>query len=181
MRALRASTPKQVWYHGSERPRETWDLSSVGHGNDQEGPGLYFSSSLADAAAYGSYLSIVELPLQKSKVIPLRGRPDIAAIRALISKSPDLEDHLMDWDENPAKALNKAVQVIFSAAKHPFDAFQQVWYDFYRDTPQEYLKNLPYDGAVVPRANGIFHAIVFNPTVIKTLKQLPTQEALAQA
>lgn len=171
---------RTVWYHGSTRPRTTWDLSSVGNGNDQEGPGLYFATSLADARAYGDYIALVYLTTTNK--MPLKGRPDYNQIRNLIKKAPDLDMSLSNWDEDPHIALTTAVETIVSSASSPFDAYQQVWADFYSSAPQEYLKNLwRYDLAILPMQDGSFHAVVFHPSIIKTIKLTTKAELDAEA
>ena len=182
-RVLNGAT-SDIWYNGSSRPRLTWDLSSVGKetATDQEGPGLYFTTSLEEARGYGDYISFVNLNISKNRwLVKREDAVNPSDIKQLILKAPDYLDTLTDWDENPNIALRNAVQSITQYSSGVLDAYQQVWHDFYRYHPQEYLKNIKkYDAGLVKRVNSN-HAIVFHPEVIQTIKIVTREELNAQS
>lgn len=159
-----------MYYHGSHQPIDQFQYTFLGSGKgyNQEGPGFYFTSDESDAKIYGHNLFHAKIHLNKP--VPLKGKPKRREIEVMIKNAPDLEDTLTNWDENPNLAFRKAVAAI-SDQPNPHQAFQSVWYDFYRGHEQDYLKNmvglLGYDGVVVPRANGIQHIIVFDPSLIQ--------------
>jgi hypothetical protein len=172
-----------TWYHGSVRPRNEWTLENVGKKDaaDKEGPGLYFTTSLEDAMAYGDYVAEVKLNLLKSRTVPLTGRVNEMFIRRLIKKAPDAAYSLMNWAENPNVALTQAARAIVEYSEGPHDAYQSVYADFYYGHPQEFFKALwMFDGVVVPRANGVLHAIIYRPEIIKTIRQMKRDEVLAE-
>ena len=49
--AMESEIPSQ-WYHGSPSPISKFPDDFVGNGIDQEGPGIYFTSSSEDAVGY---------------------------------------------------------------------------------------------------------------------------------
>ena len=55
-------------------------------------------------------------------------------------------------------------------AENEKDLFQQIWYDFFRWSPVEYLRGmvkLGYDGQVINKPEGRKHVIVYNPDIIE--------------
>jgi hypothetical protein len=100
-------------------------------------------------------------------------------VRRLIKAAPDCDETLTDWGETPEKALFTATELILDANQgEPQQVFQQIWYDFYRDHPQDYLREmvkLGYDGVLVDRVERkdgtrIRHAVVFNPDCIQPVE-----------
>lgn len=162
---------KQIWYNGSVRPRLTWTTENVGKGHDQQGPGLYFTSSENDARAYGAYVHKVYLNLTKKRTVPLKGVLAYDVIKKLVTSSPSYEIHISNWDENERVALQKAIAAMQNS-NGIFDTLQQIWIDFYKNDPIEFLSNVSefYDGAVITRSVGLKHAIIFNPSVIEVIK-----------
>lgn len=169
-------TPPKTFYHGSAGRIDRFDYQFIGQGHDQEGPGFYFSSDEEDAAAYarkdgaGGVLHSVELELRKA--VPASGRISKAEIKQLILSAPNLDDTLTNWDENKDRAIKSVVASIMKFSKNPQDAFQTVWYDFYRNNPADYLREmvaLGYDGAYIKKTNtiGCWHCVVFNPRAIR--------------
>ena len=164
----------ETFYHGSKTPIQQFDLDHLGSGEniDQEGPGIYLTSSFEDACHYGPYVYTVRVKLSKTKLMPEKRRLDPSLIRFLIVKSPDRDDALTNWAENPAIALNMAVnQIMDSYGPNEYrEAMEQIWGDFYMHHPKEYLSKMRvkgWDGILLDRSNGIKHFIVFDPGILK--------------
>jgi hypothetical protein len=168
----------EVWYHGSDRPRSEWVLDNVGlkGANDNQGPGLYFTSDLRNARSYGENIAFVKLNLRKlvprvGSVWRYRDR-----IEWLIKRAPDYKETLENWGEDYYKALRDAVNGMITYSDGPFDAFTQVWADFYPGDAKSYLERMSqwWDGTVVTMESAYYgqvrHAIVFNPLKIKTIR-----------
>jgi hypothetical protein len=170
-----------IAYHGSPEKIGVFSTSFLGSGHDQEGPGIYFTTSIEDAGRYGG--NVHRVILRPRKLVPLSGRINIEQIKKLILSSLNLSDErglfeidindfyesgLSDWDEKPIEAFRKAVNSIGQYSKSPHDAFQNVWYSFFKNEPQKYLEQmvkLGYDGVKVSKT-GLDHYIVFNPNII---------------
>lgn len=159
-----------MFFHGSKNKIINFSDEFIGRGHDQEGPGIYFTSSYKDAKFYGNYLYSVVLRMKKT--IPEEGDLDLFRedIEYLIDNSPNKEDALSNWDEDLFSAREEAIESILEYAENPQDLFQQVWIDFYRNNPIDYVRNmvnLGYDGFYVKKRENTIHAIVFNPLVIE--------------
>lgn len=155
-------------YHGSNNEIKKFDYKYVGKGNDQEGVGFYLTNSKDDAKRYGKY--VYEVEVYYRKLVPTSGRKNLSDLRYLIVNAPESEETVLNWDENPKVGYQKATQAIAQFTKNPHDMFMQVWYDFYRYSPKEYLKNmvkLGYDGVLINKGMGLKHFIAFDPDKLK--------------
>jgi len=168
---------KIIAYHGSDSNFEKFNVSFVGKGNNQNGPGFYFTLDREEAKHYGKYVKKYILTLRK--VIPIKGRLDFVEIFDLIKKSPDYEMNIYDWGETEREAF-KEIKEGYSNEPSQFHALTSVWFDFYRHNPTEYVNNLVdlgYDAAVVTGEKGYgdigasTHIIVYNPEAIKEVKE----------
>ena len=160
------------YWHGSPKSFDRFEYTflGTGRGHDQHGPGFYFTSKESDAKNYGG--NLIKANLTLNKTVPLRGRPKVKEIRWLMQQAPDLADTLTNWNEDPRQAFQDALAAMLNQ-ENPHQAFQQVWYDFYRGHEAEYLKNmttLGYDGVVIPGANDITHVVMFSPDKIEVIR-----------
>ena len=179
--AAAANAPKNLhWYHGSARPRINWSMESAGRedATDQEGPGIYFTTDLSDARSYGEHISEVKLNLNKNRTVPLRGKLNETWVRVTVKKAPDLADTLTNWDENPRRAFEVAIQNLLEYNEGPHDLLQTIYSDFFKGHPQEFFKAIgrSFDGVVLPRSNGVLHAVIYNPAVIQTIRMTTRTE-----
>lgn len=174
-----------IVYHGSPTKISKFTTEFLGEGHDQEGPGIYFTTSESDAGSYGSYIH--KAKLKPRKFVPNRGKINRKQIEKLILRAAGAEN-LMDlqkmdmdkfydsalsnFDENPLRAFQDAVDNVIKYSVSPHDAFQNVWITHYRYNPQAYLKNmvdLGYDGVKIQK-EGLDHYIIFNPEIIEILE-----------
>jgi hypothetical protein len=180
-----ATMPK-ILYHGRLNKVKDWSTLKVGGvGHDQNGPGIYFTSSLKDARQYAYPNGYVyQVTLTPKKFMPTSGSANkiSGVVKTLINKAPDLADTLTNWDENPTKAkwalINGALK---SGEDNPNEAVQQVWYDCYRYHGTEWMQELVklgYDGVMVdPAQFAAQHVVVWNPKIIHVVKEMPYAEA----
>lgn len=158
-------------YHGCKKPFEKFSYSFVGQGNDEEGVGFYLTNNETDARRYGDTILVVEAAIRK--LVPtVTGSPPRKEILSLMKKSPDIKTALMDWDENPHKALAMASSSIFKHDDTPHKAFLSVWWDFYRNHPIVYLQNMVkmgYDGVLIQKKEGVSHLVAFDPDKLKII------------
>ena len=164
----------EVYYHGTPHDFEWFDLNAIGSGNDTEGPGIYFSTDLTDARSYAfpnGYVWTVRLHLRG--LLPLSGPVNRRQAEQMLREAPDLVDDLTNWDENPKKAFQIALNGMLSQGS-PKEVFEQIWYDFYRRKPALWLEKLVkfgYDGFIVGRSGQTKHAVVFNLDSIEVVKK----------
>ena len=171
-------------YHGSPTEIHNFVDDFVGgkDATDQEGPGIYFTSSPKNARSYGGYLYTVKLSPKKivsnqdGKSAPLK------EIEWLIKQAPNWKETAQNWNENPNMGLKIAAKDFIQYNDNPHQQFLQVWIDFYRNNPVEYVRNmtkLGYDAVVINHLNSIItgeeditHTIVLNPTIIQFVKMV---------
>lgn len=161
-----------VFYHGSNSPIKQFTLDFVNHNAvNQSGPGIYLTSSVDDAKRYGKFVHHLTVKVVKSRIMPDKKALPRELVQKLLWDAPNREDNLMDWDENPQKALRKAVDAVMG--RHAPNEFRQametIWYDHYRGEEKVWLQKmveLGYDGFMVTHSDNTVHYICFNPSVI---------------
>ena len=166
-----------VVYHGSETQISSFVDDFVGGDGalDQEGPGIYFTTHKSNAERYGKYTHKAILRPRKLLFDRPRGG-NVPELLKLAKMAPDWDDSALNWDENPNNGIIKAVNLAFKYNNNEKDRFLQIWIDFYRHHPKDYVRNcvkLGYDGIVVDRQSlfdgedAIKHYIIYNPAIIE--------------
>lgn len=84
--------------------------------------------------------------------------------------SEDWEMKAQDYDEDPMVGLNKFIISCLHYNDNEKDCILQVWIDFYRYSPVDYVRNcvsLGIDGIIVNKDyEDTKHIIVYNPSII---------------
>lgn len=159
------------WWHGDTNPRlrfedQVWDRDRSVASANENGPGLYFTSSREQAEAYGPYLFRAGVRLGTRLLRPNK-KPTLRALMCLWNHAneDDKELFLTNWglesSASPAPVLAKYVR-----QNSLFDALVSLYLDLIRD-PSEWvlaMRACGHDGAVVPRAYGVLHLVVYNPS-----------------
>lgn len=165
-----------IVYHGSPNKFDNFDLSRVGKGNDQNGPGVYFTINREEAETYGQYVNGYELNVKKW--LSTKKSPNIIEIQKLVTKSPEYDENIYDWAENPQKGLRTYLSNMKDEDSN-FHAFVSVWYDFYKNNPDKWVENVAkmgYDAALIKGSDGYgdigntTHIIVYNSNAIKKVQ-----------
>ena len=168
-----------MFFHGSEHKINSFTDGFVGgkEAHDQEGPGIYFTSSSKNARSYGPYIYTVKLhpkklvSTQEGKSAPLK------EIEWMLKNAPNWEMHAENFNENPNLGVKIAAKNILQYNDNPHQQFLQVWIDFYRNKPVDYVRNmvkLGYDAvkiegleSIIAGESNITHIIVLNPSIIE--------------
>lgn len=187
------------FFHGAVRPRRVWDYATLGKGNDQHGPGWYFTSDKGDAYKYaapdkqnpdpeypnGGYIHKCRLIIDDEvygNIVPNEedGWEERYGDRILkmIQQAPNYEDNMTDWDEDLACATHAAFDAIIDGCSGPFDCLQQLWRDHYfgeeEAWAQKIIELFDWDCGMPPAfANGVQHVVVWNPQVIVMEEMIP--------
>jgi len=138
---------------------------------DQEGPGIYFTTSEDEAHGYGDNIYSVSLSprllFDETPTNPKKLRP---LITKLAKMAPDWEESAQNYDENPSRGLNDFVESTLQYNDNEKDCLLQVWIDFYRNDTVDYVRNcvsLGIDGIIVQKEyKNAKHIIVYNPSII---------------
>ena len=156
-----------TWYHGRSNKSSNFDLKYTGKGNDEDGPGFYFTKSKESAEQY-AYPNGVVLSVTLNSPRLLKGNATLDEVKELIEKAPRYQEVLSeDYNMN----IN-TVAHLFMKQKTRKDVFEQIWYDFYHskgNTPAYLRKliDLGYDGHLGTRMPNTI--IIYNPNVIKVI------------
>lgn len=147
-------------YHGSPTQIAKFTDEFVGGKDalDQEGPGIYFTSSWKNARSYGEYVYTVKLSPKKIVSNKEGKNASLKEIQWLIKQAPDWESTAQNWDENPRIGFQKAAQDMIQYNETPHQQFLQVWIDFYRNNPVDYVRNmskLGYDAVAIEHLQSI--------------------------
>lgn len=162
---------KTIWYHGGRssqiRDEPRWDRDRTTSSLNEEGPGIYFTSSYQQATSYGPIVLEMELP-SNFKVMPMR-KPTMKQLMALYEEASeeDQEIFLSNWGENitPQEALKH-----YSHQDNLHNAAVTLYGDLFRydsDAYIEAIRTLGYDGVIVPKSYGVKHLIVWNPKKLR--------------
>lgn len=155
-----------MFYHGSEteiiNATFTQDLMGSGDSSRDFGFGLYLTTSLEQAQAYGPFVYSVELnPLVRDlsfrkmqRPIHLastqsNSKPNSRIIRNLIERAPDFESTVLNFDEIFSKAMIKAVKTYTDkdTITDEWDTYCGVAHDFYqRSNEKEFCAALRQEG-----------------------------------
>lgn len=180
---LLENTNKIIAYHGSNSNITSFTDDFVGGRDalDEQGPGIYFSTSMKNANSYGKNVYKVELtPINPVSVEVGKNAP-IKQIEWLIKQADDWKSKAQNFHINPNSGLKIAANDFIKYNETPHEQFLQVWYDFYLYEPVNYVRNmvkLGYDSIIINNLNSISdvgvkvtHIIVLDPSIIKYLGQ----------
>lgn len=161
-----------IVYHGSPAKIDTFTDEFVGgeDATDQEGPGIYFTTSQDDAMGYGQYIYQIRLSPRRLLDLSEDKNIDRNLLVKLVKMADDWEDKAQNFAEDPETGVEVAVDGAFDYNDNEKDVFLQIWIEFYRYDPVDFVRNmvkLGYDGIIVPRESGATHIIVYNPSIIE--------------
>jgi Zn ribbon nucleic-acid-binding protein len=164
-------------FHGSDHEISKFvdDLVGGSGANDQEGPGIYFTTSDINASHYG--VNVYKAIIKPRKLLTTNARGgNIPELMKLAKMAPNWQETAMNWHENAAKGIIECVNSAYKYNDNEKDRFLQIWIEFYRNNPIDYVRNcvkLGYDGIMVDKQSifedqPIIHYIIYNPSIIFT-------------
>lgn len=161
-------------FHGSREEIREFTEKQIQMNKGQELPGMFFTSNDNDARLIGGPF-VTEVRLKLVNVLATSGnsrikRPDVLY---MINKSPDIDEALARFHENPREAQFKAIDFVMKAMSVS-DGFARIYEEFYKGHNKEFVKNmsnLGYDGMVIKKKDDVKHYIVFNSKAIKIKKK----------
>lgn len=179
-------------YHGSPNTFDTFSYDFVGKGNDERGPGFYFTSKKEDALMYGK---VGEYQITLDKLVSTKQKASIEVIEKIIALFENCQtiDEMVEkyendedlwWDSplsNYAEHPYTAIQVAIDLARqkqNEYKTFLDLWAGVYNYDNKKFLQavsSLGYDGVIFKVANETTHYIVFNPSKIKKVKEIVTE------
>lgn len=169
-----------IAYHGSPNDFSGFSDEFVGgkEATDQNGPGVYFTSSEQEAYGYagekGRVFNVELTPriMYGDKVGKLTITP--AIVKKLVMMAEDWKDDVVNYDYPYPKGLVKFLQSAFQYNDNDKDVLLQVWIDFYRYDGVGFVRNcvkLGIDGIMVgDEYRDTTHYVIYNPSIIKIIK-----------
>jgi hypothetical protein len=169
-----------IAYHGSPHKITKFSDMFVGgdKAKDQEGPGIYFTTSSDEAMGYAGdngYVYKVELSVKKllsnerdSKLNRLSG-----SVTKLIKAAPNWKRVARGYDDDVEEGLSEMVHRYIGMSNSEKEVFISVFMDVYRSEPVSYVKNmvkLGYSGVYLPTKNGGAHIVIYSPSSIKIIE-----------
>lgn len=168
-------------YHGSPSEIKKFTIDNVGReeATDQEGPGIYLTSSYNDAAVYGKYVHKIKVKSGNFYDESERFSKMRPKILAIMKMAKDWKETAENFDENPNKGILVALDSFMQYSQNEKDLLQSVWHDFYRYAPVDFVRNCVkngIDGIVVKREQGgenVEHIIIYNADLIEIEEVIP--------
>lgn len=184
-----------IVYHGSPHKIAKFSDDFVGRkeATDQNGPGIYFTTSEDEARGYagaGGYVYKVKLHVDKllesteaSKAVLNKLRDEVSD---LIMMAPNWKESAEEFGYGDAKkGLETMLNGFIEYNSNEKDVFLQTWIDVYRDEPIQYVRNmvrLGYEGVIITpeETQGGTHIVLYNPNLIEFLsvEQIATEEGV---
>lgn len=162
-------------YHGSKTEITDFVTDFVGgkDAHDQNGPGIYFTSHIEDAAKYGDHIYKVKLNPKRLLLEQPFKNTDKPKLLRLAKMHKEWKMYASDWDINPNIGITKLVNDAIEYNDNEVEVWLQIWYDVYKHAARQYVDNmttLGIDGVKVKGYNyeesEFTHYIIYNPGII---------------
>ena len=105
------------WFHGSAADIDAFHLDFVGTGNDEQGPGLYFTDSDETARHYALRAGSVDGGhIMKVEIAGEMATEDFTLTKSMVAKivklSPEYADRLLDFGDPDFEGVEKIIRRI---------------------------------------------------------------------
>lgn len=151
-------------FHGGESKIKEFTLDQVKK-NKGEIPGILFVSGENSARHFGPY--VTQAMLKLVKVVSTQFPPKRDDVTYMISKCPNKEEKLREFDKDPREAFFKAIDEVMSSG-NAYNCFKLIAEKFYDKESKLFVKgmiHLGLDGTIITK-NGKTVYVVFNPKCI---------------
>ena len=162
-------------FHGSPHKISNFSDEFVGgeEANDQEGPGIYFTTDSSDAVKYaegGGY--VYEVNLKVNNLVSNEPKSNLEyltkPITKLIKMNPNWKNVAKGYDEG----LDDMVAQYIHMAQSEKEAFVAVYMNVYKENATMFVRNmvkLGYDGLYLPMKDEGAHIVIYNPSLIRVV------------
>jgi len=164
-------------YHGTPQKIKKFSDAFVGGSEavDQEGPGIYFTTSFDEATKYGEGGGYVyQVKLSYGKLVSDKPNIDLdylmGPMTKIVKMSPDWKKVARGYDDDLEEGLSEMVHRYVGMAQSEKEAFVVMYGEVYKSNPVAYVKNmvkLGYDGVYLPTNDGGAHIVIYKPSAIK--------------
>ncbi len=198
LRDIKMITKKKIeghWFHGDERKtdfvsRNYFDATDFTRDRNAMGPGIYFTRFKYQAKGYaenGGYVYTVTVDLDPKRTLEDNTKIDEAKLRRFIEQCPDT-DSLYNYAEDLDDAKEEAVRLNMESSSNMLEAIMGAYNDLYQRDAVLFAKvmiEIGYD-AFYHKVNpehepDAIHLIVYNPKIIKIVKEEKHDEAVEES
>jgi hypothetical protein len=168
-----------VAYHGSQHKIKKFTDKFVGgaEANDQEGPGIYFTTIPEEAKQYavgGGYLYKVNLTI--NKLVSNEENFDLdyltKPITQLIKMAPNWKRVAKGYDDDIEEGLNEMIHRYIGMSMSEKEVFVGLYGEVYKSNPIAYVRNmtkLGYGGVNLPTKSGGAHIAIYDTSLINLI------------
>lgn len=168
-----------IAYHGTPTEFNSFSDEFVGgkEATDQNGPGIYFTSSEGEAYGYSGEKGKLYKVELKPRIIyddtPNKFTITPKIVRQLVTMANEWEDNAANYDYPADKGLNTFISSVFDYNDNDKDVLLQIWIDFYKYDGVNFVRNcvkLGIDGIMVnDEYRDTTHYIIYNPNIINVI------------
>lgn len=162
-----------IAYHGSPQKIDNFTDEFVGGDNatDQEGPGIYLTTSYSEALGYAEGGYVYQLRVTPRLLLDESEDHDLDRdlLLKLVFMASDWETHASNWAEHPEMGVEMMVDSAYEYNDNEKDVLLQIWIEAYRYDGVDFVRNcttLGIDGLIINRENSK-HIVIYNPNVIE--------------
>lgn len=161
-------------FHGTPNKINNFSDEFVGgaEANDQEGPGIYFTTIYEEAVKYANNGFVYEVILKPKKLVSNETSSNLdyltKTIVKLIQMAPNWKNVAKSFDEG----LDDMIAKYIYSSQSEKEAFVTLYNDIYKNNPIAYVRNmvkLGYDGVYLPTKDGGAHIVIYNPSLINVV------------
>ena len=159
-------------FHGSPSKIKSFSDEFVGgeEANDQEGPGIYFTTDYNDATGYGKggYVYQVSLNIKNLVSDQPSGSLDylVGPVTKLIKMNPNWKSVAKGYDEG----LGEMIAQYLHTSQSEKEVFVAVCNSIYTNDSVSFVRNmvkLGYDGLHLPMKGDGANIVIYNPKLIR--------------
>lgn len=164
-----------LWYHGDTSPRvdftsQRWDRERFTSAQNENGPGLYFTSSIADAKTYGPHLYTAEMR-PGFRLCSTSKRPALVLLQGLAKQAEqdDREVFVSNFGSEWSPTAEKRALENY-AHQDAYGALLTLYHDLFRYDAARWvaaMRAVGFDGVIVERHGGVQHLVVWDPQKLK--------------
>jgi len=168
-------------YHGTTHKINNFTTEFVGgdKAKDQEGPGIYFTTDKSETLDYaGEDGYIYSVILNVNNLVSNESKHNLdyltEKVTKLIKMSPNWRLVARGYNADVEEGVDEMVASYIKNSQSEKEVFVAIYMDVYQGNAPGFVKNMVgegYDGLYLPTKGGGAHIVVYNPSIIKIVKE----------
>ncbi len=191
--SIKVDNLKGEWFHGDERKtdfvtRNYFDVTDFTRDRNAMGPGIYFTRLKYQATGYAGdngYVYTATVDLDPKRTLEDKTKIDESKLRTFIEQCPN-KDLFANYTEDIDNGVEVALNLNMESSSNMLEAIMGAYNDLYQRDAVLFAKvmvDIGYDAfyhKVNPREPEAIHLIVYNPKIIKVLKEEKYEDAVKE-